>query len=64
MPNGKSGASGPNAVPLVARDQNPEPGHAVKRSSEAMTSVLGNLRRLGSARHPSVQVALPAKEDM
>ena len=56
MLNGKSGASGPNAVPLVARDQNPEPGHAVKRSSEEMTNVLGTQQRLVSARHQNAKV--------
>ena len=50
MPNGKSGASGPNAVPLVARGQNTEPGLAVELSLEATKTVLDILQRLGFAK--------------
>ena len=56
MLNGKSGASGPNALPLVVTDQHSEHGHVVEHSLEETSNVLGNLQRLGNARHPSVQV--------
>ena len=56
MPNGKSGASGPSALPLVVTDQHSEHGHVVEHSLEERSNVLGNLQRLGNARHPSVQV--------
>ena len=56
LPNGKTGANGPNAVCPVAKDPNCEPELAVERSLEVTTNVLGNLQRLGNARHPSVQV--------
>ena len=49
MPNGKNGAGGPNAVPLVARGQNSDLELAVERSLEAMRTVLDILQRLGSA---------------
>ena len=48
LPNGKNGASGPNAVSPVAKDLNSECGHAVERSLEAMKTVLDILQRLGS----------------
>ena len=57
MPNGKHGASGPNAVSLVARGQNSDPGLAMERSLEAMRTVLEILQRLGSAKYQSAKVA-------
>ena len=59
MPNGKSGASGPNALPLVVTDQHSEHGHVVEHSLEEMSNVLGNLQRLGNARYQNAKVFHP-----
>ena len=61
LPNGKTGANGPNAVCPVAKDPNCEPELAVERSLEVTTNVLGNLQRLGNARYQNAKVFhLPA----
>ena len=58
MPNGKSGASGPNAVSLVAKGQNSERELAVERSLEAMRTVLEIPHRRGSAKYQNAKVIL------
>lgn len=57
MPNGKNGAGGPNAVPLVARGQNSDLELAVERSLEAMKTVLEIPQRLGSAKYQNAKVS-------
>ena len=59
LPNGKTGANGPNAVCPVAKDPNCEPELAVERSLEVTTNVLGNLQRLGNARYQNAKVFHP-----
>ena len=56
LPNGKTGAIGLNAQPLVARGWKSGLELAVNQSLEATTSVLGMRQRLTIARHLIVQV--------
>ena len=46
MPNGVSGASGPNAVPPAARGQESDPEHALVRSLEVTRTALEILQNL------------------
>ena len=56
LPNGKNGATGPNAQHLVARAPKSGLVHAVNQLLEALRSVLAFLRRLNVARHQSAKV--------
>ena len=56
LPNGKTGATGPNAQPLAARGSNSGPVHAVNQSLEVKTSVSEIPQKLAIARHLIVQV--------
>ena len=56
MPNGKIGASGPNALPPVARDQKSGLALVVNQLLEGTSSALEITQSLKIARHQSVQV--------
>ena len=56
MPNGKNGATGPNAQPLVARGPKSGPELAVSQLLEGTSSALEITQKRKIARHPSVQV--------
>ena len=56
MPNGKSGANGPNAQHLVARGPNSGPELAVNQPLGATKPVLAITQRLNIAQHLYVQV--------
>ena len=60
LPNGKNGAIGPNAQPLVARGPKSGPVLAVNQLLEALKGVLATPQRLNDARHPSAKVKLPS----
>ena len=57
MPNGKSGANGPNAQHLVARGPKLGPELAVNQPLGAMKPVLAIPQRLDIAQHLNVQVS-------